>query len=55
METKLTSEQRRRVEQAIDECQRKMEKELGYSEDLQDKDMLDFYRGHIAKLMGMLK
>ena len=47
-------ERNRRIKQARAETQRKLDKELGYSEDLQHKDMVDFYRGHIAKLTEML-
>jgi len=54
MEIEITSERRQRIVSAMIETQSKLEKELGYSEDLQNKDMIEFYNGHIAKLTEML-
>ena len=54
MVLRLTYERRRRIELGIVEAQDKLEKELEYSEDLQHKDMIGFYRRHIEKLSAML-
>ena len=49
-----SKEQTRRIAQALTETQELLEKELAYSEDLQHKDMIDFYTNHIEKLTQML-
>jgi hypothetical protein len=54
MTIELTSERRRRIVEAMIETQGKLDKELAYSEDLQHKDEIKFYRNHIAKLIKML-
>ena len=54
-EIELTDEHRRRIIQAMVETQEKLNKELAYSEDLQHKDMVEFYTSHIEKLANMLK
>lgn len=53
-EIELTETRRRRIVEAMKETQRKLDKELSYSEDLQKKDMIQFYQNHIAKLEKML-
>ena len=50
----LTAEQRRRVEQAMDETQRGQARAEGYGK-FQDRELVNFYRGHIAKLTAMLE
>ena len=55
IEMKLTNERTRRIVEAMIEAQGKLDKELAYSEDLQKKDMIEFYHNHIAKLEGFLK
>jgi hypothetical protein len=50
----LTTEQRKRTEQALAETIALIEKEEGYRVDLQHTDMLDSYRTHRAKLLAML-
>lgn len=54
IEMKLTNERTRRIVESIIEAQGKLNKELAYSEDLQKKNMIEFYRNHIAKLEGLL-
>ena len=51
----LTSEQKRKTEEALEETQRLLAKELRYPADLQKQDYLKFLRGHIEKLELMLK
>lgn len=53
-EIELTPERRQRILSAMVETQDKLDKELAYSEDLQHKDTIDFYRSHIAKLENFL-
>lgn len=55
VEIELTEDRRRRIIQSMIETQDKLYKELNYSEDLQHKGMIEFYRNHIAKLAGMLQ
>jgi hypothetical protein len=50
----LTQERRNRITSALIETAEKLDKELGYSEDLQHKDMITFYQNHIAKLQSYL-
>lgn len=50
----LTDERRKRIIEAQNETQRKLDRELSYSDDLQHKDMIAFYRDHIARLASML-
>lgn len=50
----LSLEYKRRVIQAQIETQRKLDKELTYSLDLQKKDMVCFYEEHLVKLTAML-
>jgi len=51
----LSDEQRLRAEDALKETRLALNKELSYSEDLQDKKMIEFYRSQILKLEKMLK
>ena len=51
----MTEERKNRVREALAETERKLNKELGYSEDLQHKDTVNFYNGHIARLNEMLR
>lgn len=53
-EYELTSERTRRIVDAMIETQRKMDKEMAYSEDLRNHSTIAFYRTHIAKLEAML-
>ena len=50
----LTPARTRRILEAKAETQRKLDKELGYSEDLQHAEIIAEYRQHIAHLEGML-
>ena len=54
IEFQMTGEYRRRTIEALNETRSKLNKELAYSEDLQHKDMIEFYQGHIAKLEDWL-
>ena len=54
IEFEMTDERRKRVASALNETREKLSKELRYSEDLQHKDMVEFYRNHIAKLEAYL-
>lgn len=51
----MTTEKLRRINEAIIETEMLLEKELTYSEDLQDTKQVEFYHNHITKLQGMLK
>ena len=51
----LTMEQERRTLQALVDTKRALEKELGYSKDLQKQDRIIWLRNHIQKLNKMLK
>ncbi len=50
----LTEERTSRIVDAMSETQSKLDKELAYSEDLQNKDEIERYRNHIAYLEDML-
>ncbi len=50
----LTPERRRRITADMNEAQRKLDKELSYSQDLQRQEMIESYRKHITKLEAML-
>jgi hypothetical protein len=50
----MTNSQIIRTKQALAETHALLRKEMSYSPDLQKQDMISFYRGHIAKLEGML-
>lgn len=52
---KLTKEQIKRVEQAISETIRFIEKEEKYSLELQNKELLEWYKKHLEKLTKMLE
>lgn len=54
MTFELTNEKTRRILDAISETQRLLDNELKYSEDLQKKDRIEFYRNHIAKLEAII-
>ena len=55
MKIEITDERKKRIYAAKAETEQKLNKELNYSEDLQHKDVIEFYRSHIAKLEDMLK
>jgi hypothetical protein len=55
LKLKMTDERKRRVIQAMKETQSVLDAELKYSEDLQKKDNIAFYKKHIKKLENMLK
>lgn len=46
----MTPERRRVIAECIEETQRKLDKELSISPDLQKQDRVAFYRSHLAKL-----
>ena len=50
----LTKEQKRKIQDALNETQKLLDKELKYSEDLQNKKSINFYFNHIEKLNKML-
>lgn len=50
----LTPERRRRVENALSEVNRKVEREMGYSEDLRNHDEVARLNEHAARLQGYL-
>lgn len=50
----LSDDQISRVKQAIKETEQLLRKELGYSEHLQNKKQIEFYRSHINKLLNMI-
>ena len=54
LELELTEERKARITSAMIETADKLEKELNYSEDLQHKDMVEFYTNHIEKLQNMV-
>ncbi len=51
----LTTEQRRRIIQAMQETQTLLAREMTYSPDLRKIDQVDFYNRHIANLTAMLE
>ena len=46
-------EKTKRIDSALKETKRLLNKELSYSEDLQNKEEISFLRGHIDKLNRM--
>lgn len=50
MEIQLTQNLRKRTLDALKETQAHLNKELNYSEHLQDKKLIAFYKNHINKL-----
>lgn len=51
----MTQEQIKRAKQALTETRLLLNKELSYSEHLQNKDLVQFYKSHIVKLEKMIK
>jgi len=49
----MTAEQHRRVEQAIKETQRTLERAMRYSPEFRDAELIAFCHQHIAKLVEM--
>ena len=45
---------KQKIEIALSETKRLLSKDESYSEDLQKKDKLNFYKSHINKLNAML-
>ncbi len=54
MEMELTPERIRRIEQAIAETQRLIDREMTYSEEFRKLDRIATWQAHIAKLQDML-
>jgi len=52
--TPLTAEQTKRVNNEIVDTQRKLNKELAYSKDLQNTNRVAELEAHIVKLNGMI-
>ncbi len=52
--TKLTAEQTRRINEALNETCMLLAKEIGYRADLRDQERVAFYNAHINKLQAML-
>lgn len=50
----MTTEQKRRVIEAIDECERVLERARAYMGHNQDKELISKYETHKAKLEEML-
>lgn len=50
----LTPERRRRIVDAINDTQRQIDREMGYSEDLRKHGMIDGWKQHIANLQAMI-
>lgn len=46
----MNADQIKRAEHALIETRKLLIKELSYREDLQNKEMVEFYQNHIAKL-----
>jgi hypothetical protein len=55
LKLELTPERIKRIQQGMNETQRKLDRELGYSADLQNAEIIESYRQHIAKLKSILK
>ena len=55
MMMELTSERQRRIAEALAETRRHLDRELAYSPDLRDNELIKFYRNHVTKLMGWLQ
>ena len=45
----------KRINQAIDETQHLLNKEMAFSEDLRKQDRVEFYTNHLTMLKGMIK
>jgi len=45
----------KRLQKAINEHKELLNKELSYSEDLQNKEAIKRHKANIAKVMGMMK
>lgn len=52
--TALTSEQTKRVNNSLLDTQRMLNKELAYSKDLQNTNLIAQLEAHIEKLNGMI-
>lgn len=52
--TALTPEQAKRVNSEIVDTQRKLNKELAYSQDLQNMDRISELKAHILRLSNMI-
>lgn len=51
----LSANQIKKVEQAISETERMLSRALRYSEDLQDKNLVNFCKNHLIELKNELK
>jgi hypothetical protein len=54
MEMELTAERQRRIVDAIDETQRQIDREMGYSEEFRKTDNITRWQQHIVNLQNML-
>ena len=53
-ENDMTADQKRRVFEAIADCDKQIAREMAHREDLRDAEMIKFHIGHKAKLVAML-
>jgi hypothetical protein len=51
----MSTDQRRRVHEAIAECDARIAKEMSYSERHRDAATISFHAAHRAKLLAMLE
>ena len=50
----MTADQKRRVFEAIADCDKQIAREMAHREDLRDAEMIAFCTNHKAKLLRML-
>ena len=51
----LTAEQVKRINQSIEETESVLNRELSYSADLRNNELINRYENHLKKLNSMLK
>ena len=49
----MTADQKRRVFEAIADCEKQIAREMAYREDLRDAEMIKFHDDHKTKMVGM--
>lgn len=54
MKIKLTNERKMRIVREIEDCNRRIEKEMKYSEDLRHHDEISRLEDHIERIAAML-
>jgi hypothetical protein len=55
IEMELTTDRQRRIVEAVNDTQRQIDREMGYSEEFRKYDNIARWKQHVANLQNMLK